>query len=112
MLVTHPLPDRTRLTLRHATIQKELQEVLTPKLRLGPLAALVDTIVQDPASVQFNPTERVDFDLDTLGPQNVDHPRRIEIDERVACVEKDSPDQKKTGSLYDPKTSSIAARIS
>lgn len=74
MLVTHPLADRPRLTRRHTTIEKELQEVLTPEFRLGPPAALVDAIVQDPTSVPFNPPERIDFDLDTLGSEDVDHP--------------------------------------
>ena len=104
---------------RHPTPLLQLGEVLMPGLRLDPVVPLVDSLVQPASSGQLGPSEGRHVDHYALGAKDLDHPHRIDVDEGVSSVEEDRADtagfvksQKKTGSLYDPKTSSIAARIS
>lgn len=112
MFAADPFPDGCNPLFTNATVGEQRREVLAPQRGLSALAPLFDSGVKDTTGVQLRATKDVDLDVDAFSPKDIDHPHRIEIYERVSGVEQDRADQKNTGSLYEPNTSSMAARIS
>ena len=112
MGLAHPLAQPGDPLLRNTTRTEEPKKVPTPQFWFGPGTTLGDPIVKNPTSAKFMTLEVLRRDPDTLGCEDLDHAEWVEMHERVSGIEQDGPNQKKTGSLYEPKTSSIAARIS